>query len=73
MSAGSSPTAYLSRHPGTGTIRDDIRPNLRVKGYARDATIAFSVNVSKLVVAIHGVFYGGQDFERVLRETDGDD
>jgi hypothetical protein len=23
--------------------------------------------------AVHGVFYGGQDFEQVLRDTDSDD
>jgi toxin ParE1/3/4 len=63
----------LSTFPERGTRRDDIRPNLLTKGYARRVTIAFSVNVSTSVVAIHGVFYGGQDFERLLRETDRDD
>ncbi len=63
----------LSTFPERGTKRDDIRPNLRTKGYARRVTIAFSVNVSTGVVAIHGIFYGGQDFEMLLRETDSDD
>jgi toxin ParE1/3/4 len=63
----------LSTFPERGTKRDDIRPNLRTKGYARRVTIAFSVNVSTGVVAIHGILYGGQDFEMLLRETDSDD
>jgi hypothetical protein len=36
-------------------------------------TIAFSVNTSTEIVAIHGVFYGGQDFVQLLRDTDSDD
>ena len=42
-------------------------------GYAKSATIAFSVKATTEAVAIHRVFYGGQDFEHVLRGTDGDD
>jgi hypothetical protein len=42
-------------------------------GYAKSATIAFSVNATTEAVAIHGVFYGGQDFEHALRDTDRDD
>ena len=34
----------LETFPERGTMRDDIRPNLRVMGNARSATIAFSVN-----------------------------
>lgn len=56
----------LSTFPERGTKRDDIRPNLRTMGYARRVTIAFSVDKRARTVAIHGVFYGGQDFERAL-------
>jgi toxin ParE1/3/4 len=63
----------LATFPERGAKRDDIRPNLRTKGYARRVTIAFSVDVTSSVVAIHGVSYGGQDFEQLLRETDSDD
>jgi hypothetical protein len=38
---------------------------------SRHGRSAFSVNVARLVVVIYGVFYGSQDFERVLRATDG--
>lgn len=62
----------LATFPQRGTIREDIRPHLRLMGYARSATIAFSVDTANFRVAIHGVFYGGQDHERALRETDSD-
>lgn len=63
----------LSTFPERGTKRDDIRPVLRTKGYAKRVTIAFSVDVSTGIVAIHGVFYGGQDFEHSLRDVDSGD
>ena len=60
----------LSTFPERGTKRDDIRPNLRITSYARRVAIALSVDVSNAIVAIHGVFYGGQDYEHLLREND---
>jgi len=63
----------LTTFPERGTKRDDIRPNLRIKSYAKRVTIAFSVNTASNIVAIHGVFYGGQDFETLLHDTDNDD
>ena len=62
----------FSTFPELGNKRDDVRLNLRTKGYDRRVTIAFSVNLTTNIVAIHGVFYGGQDFEQLLRETDDD-
>ncbi|MEO5353574.1 MAG: type II toxin-antitoxin system RelE/ParE family toxin [Magnetococcus sp. XQGC-1] len=62
----------LSLFPERGTKRDDIRPNLRTKGYAKRVTIAFSVHTTTRVVVIHGLFYGGQDFESLLHDTDND-
>lgn len=62
----------LSIFPKRGTKRDDIRKNLRIKGYARSAVVAFSVDAATLTVAIHGVFYGGQNFEHILLETEND-
>ena len=59
----------LAIFPERGTKRDDIRANLRTMGYARRVTIAFSVDAVAKTVTVHGVFYGGQDFERSL----GDD
>lgn len=60
----------LSNFPERGTKRNDIRLNLRIKGYARKVTIAFSVDAANTLVAIHGVFYGGQDWEKMLIDED---
>jgi toxin ParE1/3/4 len=60
----------LSTFPERGAKRDDVRPNLRTKGYARRVTIAFSVDAATKVVAIHGVFYGGRDVEQLLRDEE---
>ena len=62
----------LAHFPERGVRRDDVRPNLRTKGYARRVTIAFSVDHARSLVAILGVFYGGQDFEQALRDPAGD-
>src|SRR5690348_6663145 len=58
----------LSMFPERGTRREDIRPNLRTFGYDRRVTIAFSIDAERASVAIHGVFYGGQDIGRLLAE-----
>jgi toxin ParE1/3/4 len=63
----------LANFPERGSRRDDLRQNLRTMGYAKSVTIAFSVNVTTEVVAILGIFYGGQNFESVLRDTATDD
>jgi toxin ParE1/3/4 len=56
----------LSTFPQRGTKRDDIRANLRTKSFARRVTIAFSINEKPKKVIIHGIFYGGQNFEAHL-------
>lgn len=63
----------LSTFPERRTKRDDVRLNLRTMGYVGSVTIAFSVHTATETVAIHGVFYGGQDFEHILGETQSDD
>jgi toxin ParE1/3/4 len=60
----------LRTYPERGTKRDDIRPNLRTMGFARRVTIAFSVDSAAKTVTIHGVFYGGQNFEQLFRGED---
>ena len=44
-----------------GHARDDIRPGLRIVGFERRITIAFTVTDSR--VAILRLFYGGRDWE----------
>ena len=53
--------------PERGTRRDDILPGLRVTGFERRVTIAVIVTTD--AVLIEGIFYGGQDFEAVFRDT----
>jgi toxin ParE1/3/4 len=56
----------LTVFPHRGTMRDDIRPGLRITNYRKRAVIAFAVQGDR--VAIIGVFYGGQDYAAVLHE-----
>lgn len=56
----------LSAFPKRGAMRDDIRPGLRLTNYRGRAVIAFSVDDTSATVSIIGIFYGGQDYERVL-------
>lgn len=58
----------LCTFPLRGTQRDDVRPGLRMTHHKKRAVIAFAVDAE--VVSIIGVFYGGQDFETVLRDDD---
>ena len=55
----------LERLPERGTPRDDIRPGLRVMGFERRATIVFQIVGTEVIIA--RVFYGGRDYERILR------
>ena len=59
----------LATFPLRGTARDDIRPGLRTIGFRRRGVIAFVVWDD--VVVIVGVFYGGRDYEQVLRDDAG--
>lgn len=47
-----------------GVLREDIRPGLRVVGFERRLTVAFSVEVE--TVTIYRLFYGGQNWEEVM-------
>jgi len=58
--------AILKEFPKRGTPRDDLRPGLRTLAWRRRVTIAFMVEERDVVV--FGIFYGGRDFESLLRE-----
>lgn len=47
-----------------GHLRDDIRPGLRIVGFERRLTVAFTVDDRN--VTILRLFYQGQDWESVL-------
>ena len=61
----------LCTFPFRGTRRDDVRPGLRITNYKKRTIIAFDVGAE--VVSIIGVFYGGRDFEKILRHNDKKD
>lgn len=56
----------LATFPLVGVARDDLRPGLRTIGFRRRVVIAFAVTDE--AVEIHGVFYGGRDYETLLRD-----
>ncbi|QJU58857.1 type II toxin-antitoxin system RelE/ParE family toxin [Sphingomonas sp. AP4-R1] len=57
--------ATLSAFPKRGTPRDDLRVGLRTIPWRRRVTIAFMVEETDVVVI--GIFYGGRDFETLLK------
>lgn len=58
----------LRTFPLRGTQREDVRPGLRITNYRKRTVIAFAVDAE--VVSIIGIFYGGQDYEAILRDDD---
>jgi len=56
----------LATFPERGTLRDDIRPGLRVIGFARRVAIAFHVIAG--TVTINRILYGGRDFGAAFEE-----
>ena len=56
----------LCTFPHRGTMRDDMRPGLRITNYKKRAVIAFDVDAEQ--VSIIGVFYGGQGYETILQD-----
>ena len=49
-----------------GTRRDDVRPDLRVVGFERRVTVAFTVEPERVVIL--RVFYGGANWSDELGE-----
>jgi toxin ParE1/3/4 len=56
----------LDTFPDRGTVRNDIRPDLRILGYRRQATIAFTVHEGEVVIL--RILGRGQDVEAELGE-----
>lgn len=54
----------LSHGAERGSVRSDIRPGLRVIGFERSLSIAFTVGEAR--VEILRVFYGGRDWQSEL-------
>ncbi len=56
----------LAEYPRIGTPRDDLQPGLRTFAHRHRVTIAFIVEDISVIVI--GFYYGGQDFEALLRD-----
>ena len=67
MSALMDQCDALADFPLIGRARDDIRPGLRTTGFRRRAVIAFAVTDE--VIEILGIYYGGRDYESLLRTS----
>jgi toxin ParE1/3/4 len=61
----------LANFPQRGTMRDDVRPGLRVTNYRKRTVIAFAVDAEQL--AILGIYYGGQDYASILQDESVED
>lgn len=57
----------FSTFPNRGTRRDELRPGLRTTGFRHQVTIAFDIECD--IVSIIGIYYGGRNFEAMLRGT----
>jgi plasmid stabilization system protein ParE len=59
----------LKTVPHRGTKRDDLRQGLRIVPFKKRTAIAIQIDESAMVVTVLRVFYGGQDYESVLRKN----
>lgn len=64
----------IATFPLAGRARDDVRPGMRTTTFKRRTVIAYLVEEAsgQTVITVLGVFHGGQDWERVLSEKQGD-
>ena len=56
----------LVTFPQRGTLREDIRPGLRITHYRSRTAIAFSVQQGR--IEILGIFHGGRNHSHLLRD-----
>jgi toxin ParE1/3/4 len=62
----------LNTVPHRGTKRDDLRPGLRIVSFKKRTAIAIEIDDEAKIVTVLRVFYGGQDYEAVLRGDPND-
>jgi len=53
--------------PHRGTRRDDLHPGLRIVPFRKRTSVAFEIDENAGVVTVLRIFYGGQDYETVMR------
>lgn len=59
----------LNAFPARGSLREDIRPGLRITNYKKRTIIAFAVDEGEARVSVLGIYYGGQDYAVILSNT----
>lgn len=59
----------LGTLPHRGLKRDDLRPGLRLIPFGRRTVIAFEIEEGIGTVRLLRIFYGGQDYETVMKES----
>ncbi len=62
----------LTATPHGGTRRDDLFTGLRILSDRQRAVIAFTINDVEMTIRILRVFYGGEDYDVLMRD-DGND
>lgn len=60
---------HLLTFPNAGRARDDLRPGVRVTAFERRVVIVYRVLPSD-DVEIGRAFYGGRNYEAIMREED---
>jgi toxin ParE1/3/4 len=48
-----------------GSLREDIRPGLRIAGFGRRVTIAFTVEEERVIIL--RIFYGGRNWADLMQ------
>lgn len=59
----------LEAFPERGLARDDLQSNLRIIAFRRQATIAYTIDQGRVVIL--RIFNAGRDYERALKDEDG--
>lgn len=57
----------IGNAPHGGRARDDIEPGLRMMPFERSAVILYIVEAER--VLIRNIFYGGRDYEALMRQA----
>jgi toxin ParE1/3/4 len=61
----------LCDHPKLGRARDDLSNGIRILPMLGRVVVAYRITPSAILVT--RVFYGGQDYEAILRRNESDD
>lgn len=59
----------LCTYPQLGVVRDDLGKDIHI--YPMHGRVVVAYRVTQGVIEVMRVFYGGQDYEAILREEDG--